>query len=139
VTTPRTSRERIVRVELICETPPRAPDTEFGLQDTAGGLRRGVDEPDGSLRFEGEIRAVTLPDGTVTLRGDIVHGPPGGRFLYLACRAVGTASGQWIFRMKVPLAGADTNGPAVEARVRASRGGSVPLLGSGWTASRRWT
>jgi hypothetical protein len=134
MTTLETRPERSIRVSLVWEAPPRAPGTDLGLQDKRGGLTRGLEEPDGSLRFEGEIRAVTLPNGAVTLRGDIVHGPPGGRFLYLACRAAGELDAQWMFRMKVPLAGVDTNASAVEARVRGSRGGSVALLGGGWTA-----
>src|SRR5829696_8271380 len=107
MTTSQTSIEQRIRLALVCEAPPAVAGTEFGLQDKSGGLKRGVPEPDGSLRFDGEIRAVTLPDGAVNLRGEIVHGPSSGRFLYLSCRPIGGASGHWIFRLKVPLTGVD--------------------------------
>jgi hypothetical protein len=130
---PRKPVERSIRLVLICEAPPVSPGVEFGLQDKSGNLERGVSEPDGSLRFEADIRAVTLDDGTVTLRGPIVHGPPAARFLYLSCRDASRRDQDWLFRLKVPLAGIDGDADAVKGRVRASRGGTVALLPPGWT------
>lgn len=133
MTTSKTADERTIRVSLVCEAAPTSPDVEFGLQDKSGVLRHGIDESDGSLRFDGEIRVVTLADGTVRLRGDIVHGPARAPFVYLSCRGATGPDGAWIFRLKVPLAGIDGSAASVQGRVRASRGGTVPLLGSGWT------
>jgi Family of unknown function (DUF5990) len=132
--TRRTPPERTIRLRLTCEEPPASPGIEFGLQDRSGALQPGMTEPDGSLRFEADIRAVALEDGTLSLRGLIVHGPPTARFLYLSCRTATGRDAPWIFRLKVPLAGIDGVADAVEARVRASGGGTVALLGSGWTS-----
>ena len=127
--------ERTIQLSLICEAPPVSPGIEFGLQDKSGALTPGVSDPDGSLRFDAEIRAVTLDDGTVRLRGPIVHGPPSAPFLYLSCRAATDADSPWIFRLKVPLRGTESGATSVEGRIRASRGGTVALIGGCWTAS----
>jgi hypothetical protein len=124
---------RVIRLRLICEAPPTAPGLEFGLQDSSGAVEPGVPEPDGSLRFDAELRAVTTADGDTRLRGPIVHGPTGARFLYLSCRSRATPNAPWIFRLKVPLKDLDPAEAAVQARVRTSGGGTVPLLGRGWT------
>jgi hypothetical protein len=105
----------------------------FGLQDKSGSLQDGAEQPDGSLRFDGEITAVNLANGGISLRGPIVHGRPGGFFLYLSSRSPGGSAAPWAFRLKVPLEGVDGTAPVLEARVRATGGGTVPLLGGGWT------
>ncbi len=125
--------EQRVHVSVICEAPPVPPGFVFGLQDKSGSLDHGVEERDGSLRFEGEIRAVTVGDGTVSLRGPIVHGRLGAFFLYLSCRPDGDPNAAWAFRVKVPLDGVDGRSARVQARVRPSGGGTARLLGDGWT------
>jgi len=124
---------RFVRLRLTCEAPPTGPGIEFGLQDKAASLQPGVREPDGALRFETEIRVVRVPDRGIRLRGPVVHGPPTAPFLYLSCRAAGPPAAPWILRLKVPLTGVDAAGSLLAARVRATAGGSVPLIGGGWT------
>ncbi len=123
---------RVVRLRLICEAPPTGVGIEFGLQDKAASLLPGIPEPDGALRFETEVRVVHGDDGDIRLRGPAVHGPPTAPFLYLSCRAAGPPGASWMFRLKVPLTGVDATGPLLEARVRATGGGSVPLIGCGW-------
>jgi hypothetical protein len=136
--------ERPVRLRLICEDPPPATragvPVEFGLQDKAGDLQPGLTLPDGSLRFEGQVRAVTGSDRWLHLRGPIVHGSATDPFLYLSCRAASPPGQPWIFRLKVPLAridpralGRGTAPVTLEGRVRATSGGSVSLLGDGWS------
>jgi hypothetical protein len=138
--------ERSVRLLLICEEPPptsrAGAPVEFGLQDKAGDLQPGLKLPDGSLRFEGQVRAIAGSDGRLRLRGPIVHGTATAPFLYLSCRPASPAGQPWIFRLKVPLARIDARalgrGSSVEpvtlqARIRATSGGSVPLIGNGWT------
>lgn len=124
---------RVVRLRLICEAPPTGMGIEFGLQDKAARLQPGVPEPDGALRFEADIRVVREPDGGIRLRGPIVHGSSSAPFLYLSCRAVGSPAASWIFRLKVSLTGVDAAGSFLTARVRATGGGSVPLIDGGWT------
>jgi hypothetical protein len=137
--------ERPVRLHLTCEDPPpvmrAGVPVEFGLQDKAGDLQPGLNLPDGSLRFEGQVHAIAGPDGKLRLRGPIVHGPSTAPFLYLSCRAAAPPGQPWIFRLKVPLdrigagaLGRDRGaGPVtLEARIRATSGGSVALLGNGW-------
>jgi len=125
--------ERVVRLRLVCEAAPTGMGIEFGLQDKAGRLQPGVHEPDGAVTFEADIRVVRAGDGRIGLRGPIVHGSPAAPFLYLSCRAVGSPAPPWIFRLKVSLAGVDGAASFVKARVRGTGGGSVPLLGGGWT------
>jgi hypothetical protein len=76
------------------------------------------------------------------LRGPIVHGPATAPFLYLSCRPAAAPGGPWIFRLKVPLGRIDaravgrvggTTEVTLEARVRATSGGTVSLLGDGWS------
>jgi hypothetical protein len=123
---------RVVRLRLICDAPPTGVGIEFGLQDKAARLQPGVREPDGALRFEADVRVVRAEDGGIRLRGSIVHGPPTAPFLYLSCRPADTPGAPWILRLKVPLTGVDAGGSLLEARVRATAGGSVPLIGGGW-------
>jgi hypothetical protein len=130
----KAAAEHTIRFSLICEAPPTSPGIDFGIQDKFGALAPGKPEPDGSLRFDGEMRAVIIGDGTVRLRGSLVHGPPNGRFLYLSCRAAGRSNSPWLFRLKVPLVAIDGGATWVWARIRGSKGGTVPLLGSGWTS-----
>jgi Family of unknown function (DUF5990) len=137
MTRSRTAVERTIRVSLICEAAPTSTGMEFGVQDKSGALTPGTSEPDGSLRFEHDILEVTLEDGTVRLRGDTVYGPTAAPFLYLSCRRRDEPKGPWMFRLKIPLAGMPADARWVEARVRASAGGTVPLLGRGWTARPR--
>jgi hypothetical protein len=122
-----------MRLQLICEAPPTGPGVEFGLQDKGGRLEPGVAQPDGALLFRADVQVVLAPDGGVQLRGPIVHGRPTTQFLYLSCRRSGSPGASWLFRLKVPLVGIDPAADAVEARIRATGGGSVPLLGGGWT------
>jgi hypothetical protein len=122
-----------IRIRLTCDLPSMPPGTVFGLQDQAGRLVEGRLTADGSLAFEGEVHAVRGADGSVSLRGPIVHGTPAARFLYLSCRPARSGPAPWLFRLKVPLAGIDPDAAVVEARIQATGGGSVPLLGDGWT------
>ena len=124
---------RVVRLRLVCEAPPTGVGIEFGLQDKAARLQLGVFEPDGALRFEAEVRVVRALEGDVRFRGPIVHGQSRSPFLYLSCRAVGSPDVSWIFRLKVPLTGVDAGGSFLTARVRATGGGSVPLIGGIWS------
>lgn len=124
-----------MRLRLTCVYPPPASHngqaTEFGMLDRTGALTPGMRLPDGALRFDIEVQVARRSDGSANLGGSYVHGPPGGRFLYLGWRPIG---GAWIRRTKVPLAA--ITWPLVEAAgdgtldatVAGDRGATVPLL-----------
>jgi hypothetical protein len=98
--------ERTIELVLVChDAPPLEYDNrpcEFGLQDTNHVLHPGEQMPDGALRFSCEAMVKRRKDGTPDLGGRFVHGPGGGRFLYLGWRVIGGAT--WIRRYKIPLA-----------------------------------
>lgn len=128
---------------------------EAPVPGVALAMQRGRDALVPPIRATGE--AVTFqvcaevrvrPDGTTTLAGAEVQGPPAARFLYVT---VGTRAGQpdspWDRRAKVPLTGISSDliaaararpGVVLAARIagRARDGGpacaTVPLLGGGW-------
>lgn len=93
-------------VLLICQdTPPPEREgraMEFGAQDKAGVLHRGVPEGERALRFALRIVARPAADGEVDFAGPFVHGVPQGRFLYLGYRPLGETT--WTRRWKIPLA-----------------------------------
>lgn len=76
-----------IRVRCIQPPDPIAYRADFGLQAYVGKERwnlAGIREEDGSYRFETALK-VRKRKGTDELdfAGDFVHGPAGGRFLYL--------------------------------------------------------
>src|SRR5215218_1446405 len=129
---------RPIALTIVCE---RAHDdrscAEFGLQDRAGEVHPGTPLAGGSTRFEAPVDLAVARDGSARVRGEFVHGRADAPFAYLSCRA---ADGTWRFRLKVPLAGVaetlavDASTWALTGRVRATRGGTVPLI-HGWTSS----
>ena len=128
-----------VALAIVCDAPPvEGSCAEFGLQDRAGVIDPGTRLPDGSIRFEA-LAEVVESTSRRRLRGAVVHGSARAQFAYLSCRAT---HGGWRFRLKVPLTGvadavpATTSGAvALEARVRATGGGTVPLV-DGWSLRR---
>ena len=124
------------------------PGVALAVQEGRDGLVPPVRATGEVVTFEVRAAVRVGADGTCTLTGPAVHGPPAGRFLYIA---VGTRAGQpaspWNRRAKVPLAGipgallaaARTQaGVVLAARIagRAKDGGpacaTVPLLDGGW-------
>ena len=79
----------------------RKPGT-FGMQDRAGLLHLGADGPDRTVLFDFILQAKAGKSDAPVLLGSFAHGPPDGRFLYLAwCEAQGTL----VQRLKLPLGG----------------------------------
>ncbi len=143
---------RIVRLRVICAPLPPldfggGEAIELGMQhghEIVQGQADGV----GSMRFEGEARVKRDPrTGDPNFLGPIIHGPVGGRFLYL--NWVGTVDGERrdFKRMKVSLASitweqieavSGSEAALLEAAVSGvGRDGgpacaSVSLLGEGW-------
>lgn len=79
----------------------RLPGT-FGMQDKDHRLHLGVPGPDGTVVFDLDLQVKEGKSGVPVLLGAFAHGPPAGRFLYLAwCEAQGAV----VQRLKLPLGG----------------------------------
>lgn len=79
----------------------RKPGT-FGMQDKAGRLDLGIAGANGTVLFDLTLQVKPGKSGAPVLLGSFAHGPPDGRFLYLAwCEEQGT----FAQRIKLPLGG----------------------------------
>ena len=79
----------------------RKPGT-FGMQDKTGHLDLGVVGPDGTILFDLTLQVKAGKSDAPVLLGSFAHGPPHGRFLYLAwCEAQGILAQ----RIKLSLSG----------------------------------
>jgi hypothetical protein len=136
--------EQTVRLRVICLNPPpddRASEPlSFGLQDKAGALHPGIEQPDGSISFDLTLQAVWNPKTNgPRFRGPFSHGTAEAPFLYLSLKPA-IDGAPWLKRLKVTLAPitwaqlevAARPGARLEARVDGSRAASVPLLDGGW-------
>jgi hypothetical protein len=99
--------EQQLTFRIILENPPAGVD--FGLQKGSGSNYEVVQKQrskTSDLRFEFDVRVKEGKDGSPTLLGTFVQGPPHERFVYLD---IGTYAGQtdsrWSRRLKVPLRG----------------------------------
>ena len=133
-----------LRVRIVCHNPPPAEwegaPALFGLQDTGGALHPGVDQSDGSIRFEAEVGLRIEPSGAVRFSGPFVHGPTGQKHLYLSYRHT-TEGSPWIGRIKVPLSFTATEaeqGGVLEVAISAIQPdgkrarSKVPFIDGGW-------
>jgi hypothetical protein len=73
---------------------------EFGLQDRQGALHPGTRGAAGAVVFDFTLQVKSLDDQAVVLSGDLAHGSPTERFLYLAWA---DTSGGFAQRLKLPL------------------------------------
>ncbi len=91
---------------------------QFGIQDKAGALHQGRVETDGEVAFEFTLE---LKPGTAApvFTGNLAHGSPSERFLYLGWR---NAQGGFAQRLKIPL------GPICWEEVRAAQEAGRPLV-----------
>lgn len=97
--------EQELTFRIILESPP--PGVDFGLQKGRGNDFEVVQKQrskSGDLRFEFDVRVKEGKDGSPTLLGPFVQGPPDGRFVYIG---IGTFAGQvdtpWSRRLKIPF------------------------------------
>lgn len=126
-----------IHLVLICrDAPPPEHEgrpMEFGLQDARQVLHPGAPLPGGALRFELDAAVKVRRGGAPDLGGPFVHGPAGGRFLYLGWRAIGGAA--WTRRYKIPLAGISPqllDAGALHATVSAAERAATLSLLDGW-------
>ncbi|HYW31000.1 MAG TPA: DUF5990 family protein [Gemmatimonas sp.] len=140
-----------VTLRLIIRNP--VPGVALRVQRGRDGLLAPASVTADAVTFEFSLEVKPGADGSASLRGLEVQGPPSARFVYVT---VGTRAGQfdspWDRRAKVPLNGI---GPAHFAALsqrpgtmfvatiegRSRDGGpacaSVPLLGDGWSMITR--
>jgi uncharacterized protein DUF5990 len=149
---PNPSDEVTVRLRVICSPmPPKS----FGrrerielAQQVKQDLQPGVERPDGSMQFECGARVKGNPKTeSPNFLGPPVHGPVGGRFLYLNWQGWDGDERQEFSRMKIHLS--SITWEQIEAVSKDERsvlqatvsgvgrnGGpaaaSVPLEGDGW-------
>ena len=97
----------------------RKPGT-FGMQDKEGRLQPGVPTDDGKTLFELTLQVKPGQSGEPVLLGCFAHGPPKGRFLYLAWAE---GNGTLAQRLKLPLDGIGWDD------IRESSERQQPLLG----------
>jgi hypothetical protein len=131
---------RTARIVLVCQDPPpgehAGSPTEFGLLDKAGVLHAGTSYAGGAQRFALAAQVKDGLGGAPDFAGPFVHGPRGGRFLYLGWRPPG---GAWIRRYKILLAGMtaellDTAGAgALEAVVSTNERRATLSIPAGWS------
>ena len=72
----------------------------FGLQDKAGALHPGTPGAAGAVVFDFTLRVKSLDEKAVVLTGDLAHGSPAERFLYLGWA---NTAGGFAQRLKLPL------------------------------------
>lgn len=143
--------EQELTFRIILENPP--PGIDFGLQKGRGNEFEIVQKQrsqKGDLSFEFDARVKEGKDGSPTLLGPFVQGPPQERFVYIN---IGTFAGQtdtpWSRRLKVPLreitsdvVNQATRGTKVlEARVRGTAKDGSPTCATvkpftGWKLSK---
>jgi hypothetical protein len=96
----------LVKVRLIHDGlqpgPEVAEPVDFGMQDKKSVVHPGKRGKGGVLHFEIDI-AVKLASAAPVFSGPFVHGPPGGRFLYLSWKKRGQHEHPWAWRIKIPL------------------------------------
>jgi hypothetical protein len=97
--------EQELTFRIILESPP--PGVDFGLQKGRGYESEIVQKQrskKGDLSFEFDARVKEAKDGSPTLLGPFVQGPPQERFVYIN---IGTCAGQvdspWTRRLKIPF------------------------------------
>gem|GEM_PF-879834 len=93
---------------------------DFGVQDKDNRLIAGTPH-DGAMAFDFSLTQRAGADGEPDFAGPFVHGPRGGRFIYLSWR---NANGAYAQRFKFMLAGIPAN------RIAAARAGGHPLIGT---------
>jgi hypothetical protein len=149
-TSPRLARmaEANTEVPLSITVVAPPPDVLFCVQGKPGEWIDQVRSTGKDIIFAFSVRlGARLPDGGLRFLGQVVQGPPTGRFVYICS---GTMAGDprscWTRRAKVPLSGITEKlikaGHRLGVRIagRAGDGGpacaTVPLLGGGWRAVR---
>lgn len=135
----------VVQLRVICLRPP--PDTfggratSFGLQDKKGALDSGKQRADGARIYTCAAQT-KLTGGKPDFSGAQVQGKPGERFLYLSWAY---AAGEWVQRIKIPLAGISWeqieqvahSASVLEAMIEDGTASATVRPMQGWVITRR--
>src|SRR5690349_12069315 len=98
-----------ITLQIVLLQPP--PGVDFGIQQGSGSIYRTIQKQrsasdDLVFKFSISIKGEPVKDPLPKFSGDLVHGPAGGKFIYID---IGTAAGQfdspWTRRLKIPLTG----------------------------------
>lgn len=127
---------RSIRLSITLASPPEFTGDRFGLQDRDQQLLAGVSSTGGGLRFDCTIEVRSNERG-LDYRGRNVHGPLGGRFLYLSLRA---DNGTWARRTKLDLQGIPPElimragmDDVLSVTIMAADRSRAVLVGDGWS------
>jgi hypothetical protein len=139
-----------VPARIVVVAPPAG--VVFALQRGRGEPTAPVMSKGADLEFHFALLVERAPDGSPRFSGEFVHGPAGGKFVYVNSGTLaGQAESPWTRRAKVGLQMlkwatvervAAQPGTALHARIAGmGRDGgpacaSVPLLDEGWTVER---
>ncbi|HEX5369056.1 MAG TPA: DUF5990 family protein, partial [Dehalococcoidia bacterium] len=135
-----TSRQ--LHLRIICTAAPpqtrAGRATEFGLQSGRSGLLPGLEQNDGSIRFDCDLELYRDPKGRARFRGDCAQGTAAEAFVYLSWRWADDEASGWIGRVKLMLGSIaglfdpDSAGDAVTLETAASGPTCGPIRQGDW-------
>ena len=104
----QSSTEKAISLRIILVAPPMGVD--FGIQEGKGSNFKTIQmqrSKDSDLQFECNVGVKgSKDDGPPNFVGNIVQGPPLGRFIYIDIgKSAGQFNSEWQRRIKIPLAG----------------------------------
>ena len=104
----QSSTEKAISLRIILVAPPMGVD--FGIQEGKGSNFKTIQmqrSKDSDLQFECNVGVKgSKDDGPPNFVGNIVQGPPLGRFIYIDIgKAAGQFNSNWERRIKIPLLG----------------------------------
>lgn len=102
----QSNTEKLLSLRIVLVAPPAGVD--FGIQEGKGSNYKTIQvqrSKDSDLHFECDVSVkANKDDGPPNFVGNIVQGPPTGRFIYID---IGKSAGQfdscWQRRIKIPL------------------------------------
>ena len=104
----QSNTERPLSLRIILVAPPAGVD--YGIQEGKGSKYKTIQvqrSKDDDLKFECNVGVKgSKDDGPPNFVGNIVQGPPLGRFIYIDIgKSAGQINSEWQRRIKIPLAG----------------------------------
>jgi hypothetical protein len=102
----QSNTEKAISLRIILVAPPAGVD--FGIQEGKGSNYQTIQvrrSKDSDLQFECNVTVKgSKEDGPPNFVGNIVQGPPLGRFIYIDIgKSAGQINSEWQRRIKIPL------------------------------------